>query len=216
MDNNKIDSSFLSFSRLVITSDYFYLLITSDFLLWFANSLLFTDYFCFLFLLIIADMVLCQVFDPLTGVYVWSTEPPSLRTSINDLHTDMLVDHGRNRSYDEAIGKAIWLKLSQLPADQGTLQVLDIGTGTGLLSLMAARHACRWFAAHSASSASIRVKITGCEIVGAMAQLAQAIVQRNRHLFEIYPIEIQVLRMDVYVNICCLTLNLFIFLRFFS
>jgi tetratricopeptide (TPR) repeat protein len=70
-------------------------------------------------------------------------------------HSAMLNDTRRNEVFDSAIRRAV----------KPGSHVLDIGTGTGLLAMMAARAG----AAH----------VTACETVGAMADIAREIVALN-------------------------------------
>eukprot|EP00329_Picozoa_sp_Boothbay-MS584-11_P000331 5536_4 len=56
-----------------------------------------------------------------------------LTTPCSGWHFRMLDDARRNQAYADAIAVA----LADLPADQRT--VLDIGTGTGLLAMLATR-----------------------------------------------------------------------------
>lgn len=70
-------------------------------------------------------------------------------------HAAMLNDTNRNDAFDKAIRNAV----------KPESTVLDIGTGTGLLAMMAARAG----AAH----------VVGCEAVGPMAKTAQQIIDRN-------------------------------------
>lgn len=70
-------------------------------------------------------------------------------------HFDMLADDMRNRAYEEAIERAV------TPQSR----VLDIGTGSGLLSMMAARAG----AAH----------VTTCEVSTPIANAAKEIIEAN-------------------------------------
>lgn len=85
-----------------------------------------------------------------------------LRNAVQQLvpawHVPMMNDAPRNQAFERAIRRAI--------ARHGpATRVLDIGTGSGLLSLMAAR----------AGAAAV----TGCEVVPAIAAVAREVVQRN-------------------------------------
>lgn len=70
-------------------------------------------------------------------------------------HAAMLNDETRNKAFDKAIGGAV----------TPDSRVLDIGTGTGLLAMMAARAGA--------------VHVTACEAVGPMADTARDTVERN-------------------------------------
>ncbi|NJK63640.1 MAG: tetratricopeptide repeat protein [Synechococcaceae cyanobacterium SM2_3_1] len=74
---------------------------------------------------------------------------------IKSWHFPMLADQARNEGYRQAIEKAV----------NPESHVLDIGTGTGLLSLMAARAGAK--------------KVTGIEMLKPLAQIATEIVERN-------------------------------------
>jgi type III protein arginine methyltransferase len=70
-------------------------------------------------------------------------------------HSAMLNDTNRNDAFEEAIKAAV----------TASSTVLDIGTGTGLLAMMASRAGA--------------AKVTGCESVGVLAQTASEIVEQN-------------------------------------
>lgn len=72
-------------------------------------------------------------------------------------HFEMLADEDRNYAYQEAIERAL--------AKQPGARVLDIGTGSGLLAMMAAR-----------AGAS---EVLACEMNTGLAQVAEEIVERN-------------------------------------
>ena len=79
----------------------------------------------------------------------------AMASEIPPWHSAMLNDSRRNEIYDEAIRRIV---------EPGS-HVLDIGTGTGLLAMMAARAG----AAH----------VTACETVGPLAEVAREIVAQN-------------------------------------
>jgi tetratricopeptide (TPR) repeat protein len=70
-------------------------------------------------------------------------------------HLPMVNDTGRNGVYQQAIEKAV-------SKDD---VVLDIGTGSGLLAMMAARAGAR--------------KVIACELLGPMSEMARRIIARN-------------------------------------
>lgn len=70
-------------------------------------------------------------------------------------HYSMVNDKRRNRAFDKAIRKAV----------TGSSRVLDIGTGTGLLAMMAAQAGAR--------------RVTACEAVAPLAEVAEEIVAAN-------------------------------------
>jgi len=79
---------------------------------------------------------------------------------------DMLHDHERNVQYQKAIEKTI----ENLSKTNKTIHVLDIGTGTGLLSMMSAR------ALNRVSNPS---HITACEVFQPMAKIAKKCIAKN-------------------------------------
>lgn len=70
-------------------------------------------------------------------------------------HFHMLADSARNKAYHEAIKKAV----------DSESTVLDIGTGSGLLALMAAKAGAK--------------KVVACEMVDELANVAKDIVKEN-------------------------------------
>ena len=76
-------------------------------------------------------------------------------SQVRPWHFRMMNDAARNQAYDQAIRRAVG----------PTTQVLEIGTGSGLLSLMAARAGARW--------------VTTCEQVEVIAETAAEIVRAN-------------------------------------
>lgn len=79
------------------------------------------------------------------------------RDKIPTWHFPMLADEGRNNAYNKAIEKAIKTKD----------HVLDIGTGSGLLAMMAARAGAK--------------QITACEMNNSLAEVAERIVAKNNY-----------------------------------
>ena len=79
----------------------------------------------------------------------------TLTSQIRPWHFRMMNDAARNRAYDAAIRRAV----------RPDTHVLEIGTGSGLLALMAARAGAR--------------RVTTCEQVAAIAETATEIVRRN-------------------------------------
>ena len=76
--------------------------------------------------------------------------------------TSMLHDTNRNDVYEQALA----LALSSFSTLQGRpAQVLDIGTGTGLLAMFAARHGADC--------------VLGCEMFAEMASIATSVVAAN-------------------------------------
>lgn len=79
----------------------------------------------------------------------------ALTSQIRPWHFRMMNDAARNRAYDAAIRRAVG----------PDTHVLEIGTGSGLLAMMAARAGAR--------------RVTTCEQVEAIAETAAEIVRRN-------------------------------------
>ncbi|MEM7173965.1 MAG: methyltransferase domain-containing protein [Bacteroidota bacterium] len=77
-----------------------------------------------------------------------------LRENIPDWHFPMLNDKQRNKVYDEAIGKVVNGKI-----------IMDLGTGSGLLAMMAARGGAR--------------KVYAIEQNARLCQVAKAIIHKN-------------------------------------
>ncbi len=82
---------------------------------------------------------------------------------------DMLHDHERNVQYEKAIIKTI----QTLAKSMKKIHVLDIGTGTGLLSMMAAR------ALDGTLNSSCSLRITACEVFQPMAKIAKKCIEQN-------------------------------------
>lgn len=94
--------------------------------------------------------------DPGHGAAIELREAKAhLMESVHNWHLPMLADLARNDAYEAAINRAV------RPDDL----VLDIGTGTGLLALMAARAGAR--------------HVYACEMVPDLADLATEIIARN-------------------------------------
>ncbi|CAF0867765.1 unnamed protein product [Didymodactylos carnosus] len=84
-------------------------------------------------------------------------------------YADMLHDTERNVFYEKAIIKSIE-KLKQL---KNQIHILDIGTGTGLLSMMAARALEKFQVPHN------QQRITACEIYQPMVEIAKKCIKIN-------------------------------------
>lgn len=95
-----------------------------------------------------------QAADP-ENATVQAALDTAIGTQIPAWHAAMLNDTGRNDAFDQTIRRAV------TPGST----VLDIGTGTGLLAMMAARAGA--------------TRVTGCETVGPLADTARQIVEQN-------------------------------------
>ncbi|KAI1285439.1 Protein arginine N-methyltransferase 7 [Halotydeus destructor] len=83
-------------------------------------------------------------------------------------YADMLHDEERNQLYNEAIKKTIkHLSNKKLPRP---LKVVDIGTGTGLLSMMAVR---------AAEECDVRASVDAYECFEPMARCAEKVLEKN-------------------------------------
>ncbi|CAF1630395.1 unnamed protein product [Rotaria magnacalcarata] len=82
---------------------------------------------------------------------------------------DMLHDHERNVQYEKAIVKTI----QNLAKSTKKIHILDIGTGTGLLSMMAAR------SLNQTSNTDCSLRITACEVFQPMAKIAKKCIEKN-------------------------------------
>lgn len=98
-----------------------------------------------------------------TGSFNFDVSEP-LNSTAREWHFPMVNDRDRNDAYDQAIRRAVQRKQQTNPPG-ADLQVLDIGSGSGLLAMMAAR-----------AGAS---RVTTVEVDGAMAQVAKKIVATN-------------------------------------
>ena len=105
--------------------------------------------------------------------------------------TPMLNDAHRNSLYDNSIKKGITDAIRELSNqeeadnDSKTLRILDIGSGTGLLGMMAARHSSDIVTKVNQSKANIEsispISVTVCsvEMASAMSRLARKTIKGN-------------------------------------
>lgn len=87
-----------------------------------------------------------------------ASEGLNIKPSVPHWHFPMLADNARNQAYEKAIQKAVQKNESA--------KVLDIGAGSGLLAMMAAK----------AGASSVHA----CEVVPHLADLAQLVFKTNR------------------------------------
>lgn len=123
-----------------------------------------------------SDLMLSARLCPQSGDVVWVKEDSHSavmqRTVGMSQMTSMLHDKDRNNIYE----KAIQMSLCNFTASHGRAPVvLDIGTGTGLLAMFAARHGAG--------------QVIGCEMFEAMASIAKAVVKCNDYsdIIEVIP-----------------------------
>lgn len=84
------------------------------------------------------DSHFVQKYNPISGQIEWQTCPQDYdqwQSVARSAFADMVNDSDRNRLYRLAIEKAV----HQLKRRKAEVLCLDIGTGTGLLAMMAAR-----------------------------------------------------------------------------
>ncbi|KAK0167741.1 hypothetical protein PV327_001609 [Microctonus hyperodae] len=108
--------------------------------------------------------IFTQTFDPITGCSTWVEKNPDYdyhQEVAQSAFADMLHDHERNEKYYIALKRAI----EKIHKAGCKANVLDIGTGTGLLSMMAAKCGAD--------------TITACEAFRPMADCAEKILKLN-------------------------------------
>ncbi|XP_065186361.1 protein arginine N-methyltransferase 7-like [Sycon ciliatum] len=134
--------------------------------------------------------VLRSQFNPLTGAMEWTFAADSegedhetAQDVARSQYGDMLHDHERNVLYERAIDYAVTDVCRQFLSSPGTgdagdeqsqqhVHVLDIGAGTGLLSMMAARRAKQ-------EHADVLVQGTAVEAYAPMARIAEKCIKTN-------------------------------------
>lgn len=107
--------------------------------------------------------------NPVTGKMEWVAQERDVTSEEGDLspelarsqYGDMLHDTIRNRLYCQALEKAV----STVRSKGKSPHVLDIGTGTGLLSMMAARAGA--------------TRVTAVEVMRPMVQIAREVIAAN-------------------------------------
>ncbi|VDN16008.1 unnamed protein product [Dibothriocephalus latus] len=113
----------------------------------------------------ISGSFVCQV-SPITGSAQWNLVDLDYafeQEIARSAYADMLHDSDRNRKYHEAICHVIHHMKSTQP--ERLIHVLDIGTGTGILSMMAARAGAD--------------TVTACEAFSPVARCAKRVIHAN-------------------------------------
>lgn len=85
-------------------------------------------------------------------------------------YADMLLDEERNRAYHKAIIKTVNKIAKSKDEPSASINITDIGTGTGLLAMMAIR---------SAKKLNIEASATAYECFGPMAKCAERVIEEN-------------------------------------
>ncbi|KAK9803026.1 hypothetical protein WJX72_005333 [[Myrmecia] bisecta] len=117
------------------------------------------------------------------GQFHFASQPQQARprhTFIPRWHFDMVLDTQRNSAYEQAITKALDFRRA---SGDGDIVVLDVGAGSGLLSMMAARA--------GASS------VVGAEMSQHMCDVAAETVVMNGYAAQCLMVNKDVRRMDV-------------------
>ena len=112
------------------------------------------------------ELVMVSYIDQNTGLVEWTqTENPhaefNKKVSTSQM-TSMLLDKDRNSIYELAISKAIEYYIS---VNKEAPIVLDIGAGTGLLSMLSVKHGAAF--------------VYACEMFGHLANIANEIIASN-------------------------------------
>ncbi|EEZ99615.1 protein arginine N-methyltransferase 7 isoform X2 [Tribolium castaneum] len=108
--------------------------------------------------------IFIQKLNPMTGVNDWIVQQEDYdyhQEVARSSFADMLHDTERNKKYETALKSAIEVMHSR----GKKANVLDIGTGTGLLSMMAVRHGAD--------------SVTACEAFKPMSECAFKVIKRN-------------------------------------
>eukprot|EP00956_Cyclotella_meneghiniana_P001802 scaffold1963_cov63-Cyclotella_meneghiniana.AAC.5 len=97
----------------------------------------------------------------------------------------MLNDHIRNEMYNRSVRnacRAVVQKRMHDPDDvDGVIRILDIGSGTGLIAMMALKHCQDAIvdARKSQPEKQMKVQVTSCEMASAMSRLARKTIHEN-------------------------------------
>ncbi len=106
--------------------------------------------------------------DPVNGTLQWNKVdyiPAMIRTIAMSQMSSMLNDRDRNSIYMRAIQLCIENYSQKTDASTEAPVILDVGSGTGLLSMAAARHGGR--------------RVLSCEMFSTLAQVSEAVVEAN-------------------------------------
>ena len=145
------------------------------------------------------EIVLVPKLDSNNGGVIWKDALASKSSSEIDIGISrhirtkkwvmpMLNDDNRNKLYDKSIRRAcevaienILVRKNESKDEKQILVVLDIGSGTGLLAMMAAKHSLNIAKNyHTLESVDqIQVEITSVEMASAMARLASKTISNN-------------------------------------
>eukprot|EP00798_Chlamydomonas_sp_ICE-L_P007497 gene7498-643_t len=128
-----------------------------------------------------------QQYNPVTGVTEWAVVDSAGDGAETDASTalvaassylDMLTDKRRNWAYRMALRHELKKKGGLDPSSQSQeggqsciVRVLDIGTGTGLLAMLAAQGA--------AEVGVQAVQVTACDVFPPMARLGERLIEHN-------------------------------------
>ncbi|KAJ3662367.1 hypothetical protein Zmor_006721 [Zophobas morio] len=108
--------------------------------------------------------IFVQKLNPITGLNDWTVQQEDYdyhQEVARSSFADMLHDTERNQKYESALKSAI----KMMHANGKKANVLDIGTGTGLLSMMAVKHGAD--------------SVVACEAFVPMSECAQKVIKRN-------------------------------------
>lgn len=114
-----------------------------------------------------------QKFNLQSGEMEWTVKPDDYdftQEVARSGYADMLHDEERNKLYHDAIRKTVKKLAEDLPEGQ-PVKAVDIGTGTGLLSMMAVR---------AAASVNKAISVDAYECFAPMAECALKVIANNK------------------------------------